>query len=186
MRPELEDLPVPNWFHHGEQILALLDEHRPMVCVELGSNRGCSAIGVARLLKQWDGTLTCVDLWTPGPSEVGIGEFAQNILNARVSSRIRMIYARTADAVKTWQEPIDYLYVDADHTREGCLFDLETWWPFLKVGGLIAGDDYDDIDGIPELGVTAAWDAFEVTHNQVFHRTPTPGFGGRLIWGVKR
>jgi hypothetical protein len=66
------------------------------------------------------------------------------------------------------------------------LFDLETWWPFLKVGGLIAGDDYDDIDGIPELGVTAAWDAFEVTHNQVFHRTPTPGFGGRLIWGVKR
>lgn len=37
-----------------------------------------------------------------------------------------------------WVGAIDYLYIDADHSVEGCTLDLELWWPFLKVGGLIA------------------------------------------------
>lgn len=188
MRVELENLPQPNWFHHGEQILALLDEHRPLVCVELGSNRGCSAIAVARVIQKWGGILTCVDVWEglPGPHEVKIDVFADNVVAAGVAESIRMTRASTASAASCWRGEIDYLYVDADHTAEGCGRDLAMWWPFLKVGGLIAGDDYDDIDGNPELGVTRAWDDFERTHGQAFERTPTPGFAGRLIWGIKR
>lgn len=185
MRPELKDLPQPNWFHHGEQILNLLEEHKPKVCVELGSNRGCSAIATARLIRRWGGILTCVDLWTNGPSEVTIDVFASNVLEAGVAPSIRMVYTKTVDAASCWVGGIDYLYVDADHTCEGCTLDLELWWPHLRVGGLITGDDYDDPDGNPELGVTKAWDEFEKRHQLKFERTETPECRSRLIWGIK-
>lgn len=195
MRPELRDLPEPNWFHHGVQILDLLEQHTPMRCVELGSNRGCSAIAVARLIRTWGGYLTCVDQWQDGPSEVGPQVFADNVVAAGVSDMIGMIHATTHEAATRWAGGIDYLYIDADHTVEGCRRDLEDWWPFLRVGGLIAGDDYDDPHGIPSQGVTRAWDDFEQAHGQAFERTVSaellgcqchPCKAGRLIWGVKR
>lgn len=193
MRPELLNLPEPNWFHHGVQILDLLDRYRPMTCVELGSNRGCSAIAVARMIRQWGGLLTCVDLWTPGPSEVGIEVFAHNIVAAGVSPTIRMVHAKTADAAEQWRGDIDYLYVDADHSYEGCMADLEMWWPHLRIGGLIAGDDYGDPHGDGRM--SQAWDDFEQRLGVKFRRTLSPELLGcqcepckksPLIWGVKQ
>ena len=194
MRAELADLPTPNWFPHGPQILDLLDQHRPMVCVELGTNRGCSAIAVGRLIQSWGGHITCVDKWATGPNLVGLDVFVATVAAAGLAGTIRMLQATTADGARRWAEAkrrwageIDYLYVDADHSYAGCLADLELWWPFLRVGGLIAGDDYDDVSGDPKVGVTAAWDAFEAKYQQAFERTFTPGANvGRLIWGVKR
>lgn len=36
----------------------------------------------------------------------------------------------------------DLLYIDADHTYEGCSKDLRDWWPKMKSGGAFTGDDY--------------------------------------------
>ena len=189
MRAELIGLPEPNWFHHGEAILDLLDEHRPVTCVELGSNRGCSAIAVARLIRTWGGRLTCVDRWQGGSDGfVDLDTFRTNIVAAGVDDIITAVQRTTMDAAALWEGDIDYLYVDADHTRDGCESDLELWWPCLRVGGLIAGDDYDDVAGVPSEGVTAAWDEFEANHRQTFVRQATSAtpYHGRLIWGVKR
>lgn len=41
--PALQNL-SRGWFHHGEHILALLEQHRPVVVVELGTHLGASAI----------------------------------------------------------------------------------------------------------------------------------------------
>ena len=38
----------------------------------------------------------------------------------------------------------DLIYIDADHTYEGCLSDLETWYPKVKKGRFLIGDDYRD------------------------------------------
>lgn len=186
MRKELEGLPEPNWFWHGENILQLLDRYRPVNCVELGTNRGCSAIATARLIQQWDGRLTCVDQWIPdGHNLVTLEEFRANA--GELSKTIRTIKGKTEEVAKEWEEEIDYLYIDADHTFEACTQDLELWWPFLKVGGLIAGDDYDDpFDTEVPKRVTRAWDTFELKHFQTFVRTTTPGLESRLIWGIKR
>ena len=54
---------APGWFHHGAKILELLEQHRPKVCVELGTFLGASAIPVARSIRRWGGTLTCIDTW---------------------------------------------------------------------------------------------------------------------------
>jgi predicted O-methyltransferase YrrM len=189
MRPELLNLPEPNWFWHGEQILDLVERHRPKVCVELGTNRGCSAIATARLLQQWGGVLICVDTWETENHGASVPMTAcwQSVVDAGLNEVIVLNRSRIDEAARRWAGGgIDYLYVDADHTLEAVTSDLECWWPHLKVGGLIAGDDYDDPNdpAVPK-NVTAAWDAFEAKHGQAFERVVT-GVQGRLIWGIKR
>ena len=36
---------------------------------------------------------------------------------------------------------ISYLYIDGDHSYSGCYNDLKNWYPKMKKGGLIIGDD---------------------------------------------
>ena len=39
-------------------------------------------------------------------------------------------------------ESVDFIFVDGAHTYEGVSKDLEAWWPKLKMGKRIAGDDW--------------------------------------------
>lgn len=36
---------------------------------------------------------------------------------------------------------IDFIFLDGDHTEEGVTKDLEAWWPKLKPGSRMGGDD---------------------------------------------
>lgn len=42
-------------------------------------------------------------------------------------------------------EFFDLIYVDADHSYEGCLQDLNDWYPKVKKGGFLAGDDFRNL-----------------------------------------
>ena len=48
--------------------------------------------------------------------------------------------AEVADLIA--DKSLDWLYVDADHTLDGCMADLKAWFPKLKRGGIVAGHDY--------------------------------------------
>ena len=39
-------------------------------------------------------------------------------------------------------ESLDFVYLDALHSYRDCMNDLIAWFPKLKAGGLMAGDDY--------------------------------------------
>jgi len=61
---------------------------------------------------------------------------------------------------------LDWIYIDGDHSYEGCLSDLENALKAVKAGGLILGDDY----GWPnnkwnKPGVTKAVNEFINTNN---------------------
>jgi len=183
---------IPGWFNHGAKILELLDQHRPAVGVELGTWLGASAIPVARSMRRWRGTLTCVDTWAgavDGNPAIPASPWmlltcARNLVDAGVSANVRLLPATTLAAAAAWREPIDYLYVDADHTYESVLADLRAWVPFVKPGGLILGDDYEN-DMYP--GVKQAWDDFECAHGLVLTRyqsTPADRHGIQLIYGT--
>ena len=52
----------------------------------------------------------------------------------------------------------DFIYVDADHTREGALKDIRLWWGRVRQGGILAGHDYIETtsqNGVP-FGVVGA------------------------------
>jgi predicted O-methyltransferase YrrM len=189
VRPER----VPGWFHHGSKILELIEQHRPTVCVELGTWQGASAIPVARLIQRWGGTLTCVDTWAgeldehggslPGKAPVMLLSCARAMVDAGVGANVRLIPATTLEAAKVWSEPIDFLYIDADHSYDGVRADLEAWVPHVRVGGLIVGDDYDN----PIYpGVKHAWDAFEMECDLTLTRyQSSPPLPTKIVYGVK-
>jgi len=186
---------IPGWFNHGAKILDLVEQHRPKVCVELGTWQGASAIPVARSIARWGGTLTCVDTWSgdlnddggspAGKHPIMLMGCAREIVDAGVGANVRLIPAMTVDAAKFWSEPIDFLYVDADHSYTGVWCDLVAWVPHVKSGGLIVGDDYEH----PRYpGVKQAWDEFErkygltLTHYQ---STPPMQGGVQIVYGTK-
>jgi methyltransferase family protein len=41
-------------------------------------------------------------------------------------------------------ESCDFVYIDADHSFDAVTVDLRTWYPKLKVGGVMSGHDYFD------------------------------------------
>jgi predicted O-methyltransferase YrrM len=157
------ETPKPEgWFHHGASILALVEQHRPKVCVELGVWMGASAIPVARSIRRWGGTLACVDTWAGSIDGEALyrapwmlASCARNLIDAGVSATVRLIPATTIEAARHWTQPIDYLYIDADHSYDGVRADLDAWVPHMRPGGLLVGDDYGH-RLFP--GVQQAWD----------------------------
>ena len=94
-----------------------------------------------------------------------------------------MIPATTCDAAATWLEPIDCLYVDADHSEHGCASDLDVWVPHVKPGGVIMGDDYGQAM-FP--GVKRAWDAFaRMTGMTLLIYDGHAVGGGQLVYGIQ-
>lgn len=189
-RSELDDLPH-GWFNQGTYVLALLDQHRPQVVVELGSWLGASAIAMARSVRRWGGTVTCVDTWAgelndDGGSPIGKSPLmllscARAMVESGVSASVRLIPATTCEAAQQWTLPIDFLYVDADHGYHAVLADLEAWVPHVRPGGLIAGDDYHH----PRYpGVHQAWDAFAQIHGFTLQTSPPLQNGIQLIYGT--
>lgn len=59
---------------------------------------------------------------------------------------------------------LDFVFIDADHSYEGCKADIEAWLPKVKKGGLIGGHDYENHD-FPKFGVTRAVDEFVSRHS---------------------
>jgi len=65
-------------------------------------------------------------------------------------------------------DSVHFVYVDGGHTYEVVKSDLETWWDKIKVGGYLAGHDYNklftQIENAP-CGVKQAVDEFAEKYN---------------------
>jgi len=84
------------------------------------------------------------------------GRFAAEIASQRIEVH-RMLSHQAAPLFP--DEHFDWIYIDASHFFDDVKVDLQAFWPRLKRGGYIAGDDYDR-RGIWEHGVTRAVDEF--------------------------
>ena len=59
----------------------------------------------------------------------------------RVDLQVMRMFTTDA-ALKVPDNSLDFIYVDARHDYCGVIEDIEAWWPKLKTGGIMAGDDY--------------------------------------------
>jgi hypothetical protein len=72
--------------------------------------------------------------------------------------------ALSQDIAATFDDAyFDWVYIDGNHLYEFVLRDLELYYPKVKSGGALLGDDYN-IVGWWEDGVTRAVDAFVAAH----------------------
>lgn len=95
------------------------------------------------------------------------------------TGEVRIHRSSSADAAATFPDGyFDWVYIDGNHQYEFVKRDLESFYPKVKTGGLIAGDDYGN-RGWWEDGVTQAVNAFTlgglcevvvIEHNQFILR----------------
>lgn len=85
--------------------------------------------------------LLCVDIW-------GFGKYKKAEDEARTRLKpynATLVKALSADAARGVPDgSLDFVYIDAAHDYENVKIDLNAWAPKVKVGGIIAGDDFYD------------------------------------------
>ena len=78
----------------------------------------------------------------------------------------------SADIARTWDKwKISLLFIDGDHSYQGCKRDIEAWYPLMKEGGVLLFHDCDETSP----GVVQAVFEFFNTHKcktiELFKRT---------------
>ena len=64
-------------------------------------------------------------------------------LEEETEGRYTFIRGKSPDmSVKFNDDSLDFVFVDGDHSYKGCKADMVAWWPKLKKGGVMSGDDY--------------------------------------------
>lgn len=119
------------------------------IFVEIGSQRGFTAWRAVKHLP--NATIHCIDPWRNyGGMPASIGDLnlgweifkklhADNIQSGRVVPHFGFSW----DIAPGFNEPIDFLWIDGDHTFEGVQKDLSMWVPKVRSGGVVVGDNYE-------------------------------------------
>ncbi len=133
---------------YGRWMHALVRFYRPDIVVEVGTNAGGSAVGTARgLFENGKGRLVCVDGGLGVPCSfpdvarkniiaTGLGGDSIELICADSLAELPNIARRLAGEV-------DIYLVDAAHTYEAALADIENGLPMMKNGGFILVHDVD-------------------------------------------
>lgn len=132
------------------------------IFVEIGTWKGKSAVYMAEKIKISGKNIKfyTIDLfeYTPGygsNSDSFLKEVQSNI--EPVKDYINIIQGKSYEVADQFEdESIDFIFIDGDHSYLGVKKDLKSWYPKIKVGGIIAGHDYIE----PSCGVKMAVDEF--------------------------
>jgi len=150
----------PNWFDgikasaNFESILSDYNGKEGLEFLEIGSFTGDSAVYMLEnILTSDSARLTCVDTWAGSLEHAG--ELQEHFTMGEVEKRFDERVARFNNKViknKTtsteWllnnrSKQYDFIYIDGDHTANTVLSDAVLSWDLLKVGGVMAFDDYE-------------------------------------------
>lgn len=127
-----------------------------------------------------------VDLWQAQPGNPGPEGYEgwdhshhENVCRERCrpfGERAQIIRGWTHDAAEQVEDAsLDFVFIDADHSEEGCRRDIIAWLPKIKTDGWILGHD------INWPGVRAAVDdlipGYEIGPNVVWFRPVNPTDG---------
>lgn len=143
---------IRGW-HHEEPIFErLVRLVRPLVYIEVGSYKGASLKRTADLMldvmEPYPISCFAVDFW----QEPGLyDQFLTNMAASGLAGYVTPIKAHSADAARALAKVgivADLIYLDADHTYLGALSDMHSYYPLLREGGVMFGDDYTEEKGV--------------------------------------
>jgi predicted O-methyltransferase YrrM len=128
--------------------------------VEIGVWHGVTTSRL-RSVMATDGVLSAVDPFPPGR----LGFSAQKRIAHREVSRIRNGTVRwletTGAEAAAGHEPVDFIFIDGDHSEQGLLADWLAWKGLVQPGGIVAIHDSRPtptraIDGAGSVTITNA------------------------------
>lgn len=95
--------------------------------------------------------------------------------------RVTLCHKKSEDAARDFHDGFfDLVFVDGDHTYNGVKADLNSWWPKIKSGGILCGDDWRSFEG-----VRAAVNEFAERNALHLKSTEKPGTNNP-IWLIEK
>lgn len=146
------------------ELLGMVKDLKPRTVLEIGTARGGTLFCWMNLARD-DATLVAVDL-PPGSSA---HEFPPESLalfqSWKKPAQSLFCLARDSHRPETRaeiqghlrQEPVDFLFIDADHSYQGVRTDFEMYSPLVRPGGLIAFHDIMGNLEDPNIAVDRFW-----------------------------
>lgn len=123
------------------------------VVLEIGSWKGKSTCCIAQGLKK--GTINCIDPFNAAGEEGSreiyektkgnkslLIQFKENLASLPSTVKIKPLQGYSNEFVGQIHN-IDFLFIDGDHSIEGCRFDFDNFANEIKSGGFLAFHDYD-------------------------------------------
>lgn len=191
---------VQGWFN-GLRLYrdAVTRAHNGSILVEVGAWKGRSTsfmgVEVANSGKKID--FFTVDTWLGSATEAAqvndpdvqkgvlFDVFRRNI--ASIEQYVRPIRCKSVEAAEEFGDgSIDFIYLDAGHTYDDVRSDLAAWWPKLKRGGIIAGDDWEWQDSPGDFSIRRAVLEFCKRHGQIPYTRPGYPQQSRTQWVIHK
>jgi predicted O-methyltransferase YrrM len=150
----------PNWFDgvkasvNFESILSSYKDNEGLKFLEIGSFTGDSAEYMLKnILTSNSSNLTCVDTWAGSLEHTGElkEQFTMGEVEKRFDEKIQPFSHKVSKYKGTSTDFLinnrdnlyDFIYIDGDHNANTVLSDAVLSWDLLKIGGIMAFDDYE-------------------------------------------
>ncbi|HEX4026800.1 MAG TPA: class I SAM-dependent methyltransferase [Rhizomicrobium sp.] len=170
-RDPLRDFPkdrfasdLQGWHSDHPYLARAIGAVRPAIVVEVGVWKGASVVTMAREIQRLklDAVVIAIDTWL-GSSEHYLWEkfipdldfefgyprlyhkFAANVCKEGLAEQVVPLALDSINAFQLLKERgicPDVLHIDAGHDYLSVTADLKAWWPQLRDGGVLIGDDY--------------------------------------------
>ncbi len=169
---------IPGWGEF-ESFYATVAEWLPerATIVEIGVWQGRSAVYMAEKLKQLgkSADFYLVDSFDGGSilaeqtrnlSQPLRDIVVDHLTKAGVADKVTGILEMQSvtAALHFGDQSIDFAFIDADHDYQNVCADIQAWWPKIKLGGVLAGHDYES----GWVGVAKAVDEIVTKHRLDF------------------
>src|SRR5258708_49223 len=187
---EIEPLKIS----HREEFGAVLNS---LSLVNVGAEIGCAWGGYAeKLLALWKGKkLFMVDPWNVQPSDVykekhntdpGAQDhfetdYRQCLALANRDPRVSLVRAMSINAASNITDnSLDFVYIDANHSYNTVLEDMDAWYPKVRSSGVFSGHDFYEDTNYPHFcQVKPAVERWMSEHNISFHTTDCSSWWSR-------
>ncbi|HXX19651.1 MAG TPA: class I SAM-dependent methyltransferase [Candidatus Acidoferrum sp.] len=127
-----------------------LDEHKALKkwaagkssLVEIGVAEGASAVALREAMSP-QGMLSLVDPFHLSrlQSLNAMKRAARKVVESCQNGRVIWIEKLSTVASKDWNQPIDFLFIDGDHSERGVQQDWDEWHRFVVPGGVVIFHD---------------------------------------------
>jgi hypothetical protein len=162
LQPEFTE--IPGWFAYSELYNNVVDSAKGgETFVEVGAWFGKSTNYLATKIKESgkDINFTSIDTWKGTDDEQLhqnivntfngdiFYEFVDNTVLSDNYGRFSTIKDTSKNAANNFtNSSIDFIMIDAGHSYEALIEDLNVWYNKVKPGGIISGDDYGVFEGV--------------------------------------
>ena len=134
-----------------KELLTLASSLRPnSVIVEIGSYLGASSVFLAKAVSSQNTKVYCIDTWenqgmSEGPRDT-YEEFINN--SAKYADVIVPLRGFSSVIATDFNEEIDMIFFDGDHSFDGVFSDIKLWLPKMKQKGIVVFHDYGWAEGV--------------------------------------